>query len=141
MDRRLAAVMIADVSGYGLLSQADEEGARACFQADLHSVFEPRITAHGGRLVKTMGDGLLVEFHSVVEAVRCAVEVQRAKSESRGVEEHRLEFRIGINLGDVIVEDDDIQGDGVIIAERLQSLAKPGGIVISGTNLRSGMVG
>ncbi|WVT75942.1 adenylate/guanylate cyclase domain-containing protein (plasmid) [Sinorhizobium chiapasense] len=133
MDRRLAAVMIADVSGYGLLSQADEEGARACFQADLHSVFEPRITAHGGRLVKTMGDGLLVEFHSVVEAVRCAVEVQRAKSESRGVEEHRLEFRIGINLGDVIVEDDDIQGDGVIIAERLQSLAKPGGIVISGT--------
>jgi len=133
MDRRLAAVMIADVSGYGLLSQADEEGTRACFQADLHNVFEPRIAAHGGRLVKTMGDGLLVEFHSVVEAVRCAVEVQRAKSESRGVEEHRLEFRIGINLGDVIVEDDDIQGDGVIIAERLQSLAKPGGIVISGT--------
>ncbi|WEX91099.1 guanylyl cyclase [Sinorhizobium garamanticum] len=133
MERRLAAVMIADVSGYGLLSQADEEGTRACFQADLHSVFEPRIAAHGGRLIKTMGDGLLVEFHSVVEAVRCAVEVQRAKSESRGVEGHRLEFRIGINLGDVIVEDDDIQGDGVIIAERLQSLAKPGGIVISGT--------
>lgn len=133
MERRLTTVMIADVSGYGLLSQADEEGTRACFQADLRNVFEPSIAAHGGRLIKTMGDGLLVEFHSVVEAVRCAVEVQRAKSENRGVDEHRLEFRIGINLGDVIVEDDDIQGDGVIIAERLQSLAEPGGIIISGT--------
>lgn len=133
MERRLAAVMIADVSGYGLLTQADEEGTCARFQADLHDLFEQRIAAHRGRLIKTMGDGLLVEFHSVVEAVRCAVEVQRAKSESRGVDEHRLEFRIGINLGDVIVEGDDIQGDGVIIAERLQSLAEPGGIVISGT--------
>ncbi|MEY9102154.1 adenylate cyclase [Sinorhizobium fredii] len=133
MERRLAAVMIADVAGYGLLSQADEEGTRTRFQADLHELFEQRIGAHGGRLVKTMGDGLLVEFHSVVEAVRCAVEVQRAKSENRGIDGHRLEFRIGINLGDVIVEGDDIQGDGVIIAERLQSLAEPGGIVISGT--------
>jgi len=133
MERRLAAVMIADVSGYGLHCQADEEGTRARFQADLHGLFEQRIAAHRGRLIKTMGDGLLVEFHSVVEAVRCAVEVQRAKSENRGVDEHRLEFRIGINLGDVIVEDDDIQGDGVIIAERLQSLAEPGGIIISGT--------
>ncbi|WOS65533.1 adenylate/guanylate cyclase domain-containing protein [Sinorhizobium fredii] len=135
MERRLAAVMIADVSGYGLHSRADEEGTRARFQADLHELFEPRIAAHGGRLIKTMGDGLLIEFHSVVEAVRCSVEVQRAKSESCGgvVDEQRLEFRIGINLGDVIVEGDDIQGDGVIIAERLQSLAEPGGIVISGT--------
>ncbi|WP_457583479.1 adenylate/guanylate cyclase domain-containing protein [Ensifer canadensis] len=133
MERRLTAVMIADVSGYGLLTQADEEGTCARFQADLHGLFEQRIAAHRGRLIKTMGDGLLVEFQSVVEAVRCAVEVQRAKSESRGSDEGRLEFRIGINLGDVIVEGDDIQGDGVIIAERLQSLAEPGGIVISGT--------
>ncbi|MEY9829969.1 adenylate cyclase [Sinorhizobium fredii] len=133
MERRLAAVMIADVSGYGLLSQADEEGTRARFRADQHELFEQRIAAHRGRLIKTMGDGLLVEFHSVVEAVRCAVDVQRAKSDNRGGDEHQLEFRIGINLGDVIVEDDDIQGDGVIIAERLQSLAEPGGIVISGT--------
>ncbi|MCV9960688.1 guanylyl cyclase [Pararhizobium sp. BT-229] len=133
MERRLAAVMIADVCGYGLLSQADEEGTRVRFQADLHELFEQRIAAHRGRLIKTMGDGLLVEFHSVVEAVRCAVEVQRAKSEDHGVAERPLEFRIGINLGDVIVEDDDIQGDGVIIAARLQSLAEPGGIVISGT--------
>ena len=133
MERRLTAVMIADVSGYGLLTQADEEGTCARFQADLHGLFEQRIAAHRGRLIKTMGDGLLVEFQSVVEAVRCAVEVQRAKSESRGSDQGRLEFRIGINLGDVIVEGDDIHGDGVIIAERLQSLAEPGGIIISGT--------
>jgi TolB-like protein/class 3 adenylate cyclase/Tfp pilus assembly protein PilF len=133
MERRLAAVMIADVCGYGLLTQADEEGTCARFQTDLHDLFEQRIAAHRGRLVKTMGDGLLVEFLSVVEAVRCAVEVQRAKSESRGADTGRLQFRIGINLGDVIVEGDDIHGDGVIIAERLQSLAEPGGIVISGT--------
>lgn len=133
MERRLAAVMIADVSGYGLHTQADEEGTCARFQADLHDLFEHSIETHRGRLIKTMGDGLLVEFHSVVEAVRCAVEVQRAKSESRGSDEGRLEFRIGINLGDVIVDGDDIQGDGVIIAERLQGLAEPGGIVISGT--------
>ena len=80
MERRLAAVMIADVCGYGLLTQADEEGTCARFQADLHDLFEQRIAAHRGRLIKTMGDGLLVEFHSVVEAVRCAVEVQRAKA-------------------------------------------------------------
>ena len=135
MERRLAAVLIADVVGYGRLSQADEEGTRARFQADLREVFEPKIAAHHGRLVKTMGDGLLVEFHSVVDAVRCAVAVQRAKSErDAGVPaDRRLAFRIGINLGDVIVEGDDIHGDGVIIAERLQTIADPGGVTISGT--------
>ncbi|WP_037390117.1 adenylate/guanylate cyclase domain-containing protein [Sinorhizobium americanum] len=133
MERKLAAVMMADVSGYGLLSHADEEGTRVRFRADLTDIFEQKIVAHCGRLIKTMGDGLLVEFPSVVEAVRCAVEVQRAKSNSRDRDKHQLEFRIGINLGDVIVEGDDIHGDGVIIAERLQGLAEPGGIVISGT--------
>lgn len=135
MDRRLAAVLIADVVGYGRLSQADEEGTRARFQADLREVFEPRIAAHHGRLVKTMGDGLLVEFQSVVDAVRCAVEVQRAKSErDAGMAAHRrLAFRIGVNLGDVIVEGDDIHGDGVIIADRLQTVADPGGVMISGS--------
>jgi TolB-like protein/class 3 adenylate cyclase/Tfp pilus assembly protein PilF len=135
MERRLAAVMIADVAGYGRLSRADEEGTRARFQADLHEVFEPQIAAHHGRLVKTMGDGLLVEFHSVVDAMRCAVDVQRAEAERNTglIEERRLSFRIGINLGDVIVEGDDIHGDGVNFAERLQALAEPGGIVISGT--------
>jgi len=135
MERRLAAVLIADVVGYGRLSQADEEGTRARFQADLREVFEPRIAAHHGRLVKTMGDGLLVEFHSVVDAVRCAVEVQRAKSsrDASVAADCRLAFRIGVNLGDVIVEGDDIHGDGVIIADRLQTVAEPGGVTISGT--------
>jgi TolB-like protein/class 3 adenylate cyclase/Flp pilus assembly protein TadD len=135
MERRLAAVMIADVAGYGRLSQADEEGTRARFQSDLHEVFEPQIAAHHGRLVKTMGDGLLVEFHSVVDAVRCAIDVQRTKAErnARELPERRMAFRIGINLGDVIVEGEDIHGDGVIITERLQALADPGGLLISGT--------
>jgi adenylate cyclase len=135
MDRRLAAILIADVAGYGRLSQVDEEGTRARFQADLHEVFEPKIAEHHGRLVKTMGDGLLVEFHSVVDALRCAIEVQRAEAErNAGIQtDRRLEFRFGINLGDVIVEGDDIHGDGVNIADRLQALAAPGGVMISGT--------
>jgi TolB-like protein/class 3 adenylate cyclase/Tfp pilus assembly protein PilF len=135
MERRLAAVMIADVAGYGRMSRTDEEGTRARFQSDLHEVFEPRIAAHHGRLVKTMGDGLLVEFHSVVDALRCAVEIQRTEAErNAGVPaDRRLRFRIGINLGDVIVEGDDIHGDGVNIADRLQNLAEPGGITVSGS--------
>jgi TolB-like protein/class 3 adenylate cyclase len=135
MERRLAAVMIADVVGYARLSQADEEGTRARFQADLQETFEPSIAAHHGRLVKTMGDGLLIEFQSVVDALRCAIDVQQAKSE-RGVDvpaERRIDFRIGINLGDVIIEGDDIHGDGINIADRLQGLAEPGGVIISGT--------
>ena len=135
MQRRLAAILIADVAGYSRLSHVDEEGTRIRFQADLHEVFEPGIAAHGGRLVKTMGDGLLAEFPSVVDAVRCAVEIQRAKAE-RDVAvpaDRRLVYRIGINLGDVIVEGDDIQGDGVNIAARLEALAEPGGVAISGT--------
>jgi adenylate cyclase len=133
MERRLAAVLIADVAGYGRLSEADEEGTHARFQADLHEVFEPNIAAHHGRLVKTMGDGLLVEFHSVVDALRCAVGVQLAEA-ARNAElsaDRQLQFRIGINLGDVIVEGDDIHGDGVNIADRLQQLADKGGITVS----------
>jgi adenylate cyclase len=134
MERRLAAVMIADVAGYGRLSQADEEGTRARFQADLHEVFETQISAHHGRLVNTMGDALLVEFHSVVDALRCAIEVQRAEAKRNAdlPTERRMQFRIGINLGDVIVEGDDIHGDGVNITDRLQQLADQGGIAISG---------
>ncbi|MBY3274796.1 adenylate/guanylate cyclase domain-containing protein [Rhizobium laguerreae] len=135
MERRLAAILIADVVGYSRLSQIDEEGTRARFQADQNDVFEPAITRHHGRLVKTMGDGLLVEFQSVVDALRCAVEVQQLKAtqSAAALPEHRLEFRIGINLGDIIVEGEDIQGDGVNIADRIQALAEPGGIAISGT--------
>jgi adenylate cyclase len=135
MERRLAAVMIADVAGYGHLSQTDEEGTRAHFQAELHEVFEPKIADHHGRLVKTMGDALLVEFHSVVDALRCAVDVQRTEAGRNAAlpNDRRMVFRIGINLGDVIVEGDDIHGDGVNIADRLQQLADSGGVVISGT--------
>ncbi|MGE0118646.1 MAG: adenylate/guanylate cyclase domain-containing protein [Dongiaceae bacterium] len=135
MERRLAAVLIADVVGYVRLSQADEEGTRARFQADLREVFEPAIAARHGRLVKTMGDALLVEYRSVVDAVRCAVEIQRLKAERNvaAPQAGRLAYRIGINLGDVIVEGDDIHGDGVNIADRLQELADPGGIAVSGS--------
>src|SRR5262245_63525799 len=120
MERRLAAVLIADVVGYGRLSQIDEEGTRQRFQVLLENVFEPKIAEHSGRLVKTMGDGLLVEFPSVVEALNCAIEIQRAKAErNAGMSaDRRMDFRIGINLGDVIVEGDDIHGDGVNIADR-----------------------
>ena len=127
--------MIADVVGYGRLSQADEEGTRARFQANLKDIFEPRIAAHHGRLVKTMGDGILVESQSVINALRCAVDIQRTEAElnAGAAADERLEFRIAINLGDVIVEGDDIHGNGVNIADRLQALARPGSVVISGT--------
>ncbi|MBB4228168.1 adenylate/guanylate cyclase domain-containing protein [Rhizobium mongolense] len=135
MERRLAAILIADVAGYSRLSQIDEEGTRRCFQADMDDIFLPKITEHHGRLVKTMGDGLLVEFHSVVDALHCAMDVQREKAlrKASGDGAMRLDFRIGVNLGDIIVEGDDIQGDGVNIADRIQALAEPGGIAISGT--------
>lgn len=135
MERRLAAVLIADVTGYGRLSQADEEGTRARFLCDFHEIFEPAIAAYHGRLVKTLGDGLLVEFPSVVDAVRCAVEVQRTKAKRNADvrEDRSLAYRIGVNLGDVIVEGSDIHGGGVNIAARLEALANPGGVAISGT--------
>ncbi|MDK1493104.1 adenylate/guanylate cyclase domain-containing protein [Sinorhizobium sp. 7-81] len=135
MERHLAAILIADVVGYSRLSRIDEEDTRIRFHTDLSEIFEPQIAEHHGRLVKTMGDGLLVEFHSVVDALRCAVGVQREKARRNAdaPREQRLEFRIGINLGDVIVEGDDIHGDGVNIAARLEALAEPGGIAISGS--------
>ena len=135
MERRLAAVLIADVVGYSRLSRLDEEGTRLRFQSDLSNILEPLFIEHHGRLVKTMGDGLLVEFRSVVDATQCAIEIQRRKAAvaEKGPDGERLDFRIGINLGDIIVEGDDIHGDGVNIADRVQGLAEPGGIAISGT--------
>jgi adenylate cyclase len=135
MERHLAAILIADVVGYGRLSQIDEEGTRVRFQADMQHILEPGIAEHSGRLVKTMGDGLLVEFHSVVDALRCAIDVQqqKAKQNAAAPPEQRLDFRIGVNLGDIIVEGEDIHGDSVNIADRIQALAEPGGIAISGT--------
>ena len=131
--RRLTAILAADVAGYSRLMGADEEGTHARLQGHLRELIEPNIAEHRGRVVKNTGDGFLAEFPSVVDAVRCAVEMQRGIAErNAGIPpEKRIEFRIGINLGDVIVERDDIYGDGVNIAARLEALAEPGGVCIS----------
>jgi len=133
--RRLAAILAADVAGYSRLMGADEEGTHERLKALRHELLDPKIAEHHGRIVKTTGDGLLVEFASVVDAVRCAVEVQRAMTDrNTGVDaDNRIEFRIGINLGDVIVEGDDLYGDGVNIAARVEALADPGGVFVSNT--------
>src|SRR6267143_1855503 len=128
--RRLAAILAADVAGYSRLMGADEEGTLERLKALRRELLDPKIAKHRGRIVKTTGDGLLVEFASVVDAVRCAVAVQQAMPEcNRGVAaESRIELRIGINLGDVIVEGDDLYGDGVNIAARIEALADAGGV-------------
>src|ERR1700758_2449802 len=133
--RRLTAILAADVAGYSRLMGADEEGTHERLRAHLRELVDPKIKEHRGRIVKNTGDGLLAEFASVVDAVRCAVEVQRGMidREPEVPEERRIRFRIGVNLGDVIVENADIFGDGVNIAARLEALAEPGGICISGT--------
>ena len=133
--RRLAAILAADVVGYSRLMGADEEGTHERLKAHLVELVDPKIREHHGRIVKTTGDGVLAEFASVVDAVRCAGEIQRAMADRDLdlAEERRLRFRIGINLGDVIVDGGDIYGDGVNIAARLEGLAAPGSICISGT--------
>ena len=135
MERRLAAILAADVVGYSRLTETDEERTLARLKALRNEVFDPRIAEHNGRIFKLMGDGMLVEFASVVDAVRCAVEIQRdmAIRYADVPESNRIDIRIGINLGDIVVGGDDIYGDGVNIAARLEGLAKPGGICISGT--------
>jgi len=133
--RRLAAILAADVAGYSRLMGADEEGTLERLKALRRELVDPKITEHHGRIVKTTGDGLLVEFASVVDAVRCAVEVQQAMPERNTsvAADSRIELRIGINLGDVIVEGDDLYGDGVNIAARIEALAEPGGVFVSNT--------
>jgi len=133
--RRLAAILAADVVGYSRLMGADEEGTHKRFTAHLVELIDPKIREHHGRIVKTTGDGVLAEFASVVDAVRCAAEIQRAMADRDLdlAEERRLAFRIGINLGDVIANGGDIYGDGVNIAVRLEGLAEPGGVCVSGT--------
>ena len=135
MERRLAAVLLTDIVGYSRLMGLDEEGTIAHQRAHRDDVIDPTITQHGGRIVKSTGDGLLVEFPSVVDAVKCAVEMQRALAErdTDVPEDRRIQYRIGINLGDIVIDGDDILGDGVNIAARLEGLAEPGGICISGT--------
>jgi adenylate cyclase len=131
--RRLTAILAADVAGYSRLMGADEEGTHERLKAHLGELVNPKIGEHRGRIVKNTGDGLLAEFSSVVDAVRCAVEVQRGMidREPEVPDERRIRFRLGINLGDVIVEADDIFGDGVNVAARLEGLAEPGGICVS----------
>jgi adenylate cyclase len=135
VKRRLAAILAADVVGYSRLMAADEKGTHARLKVLRQDFVEPKISEHHGRVVKLMGDGALVEFASVVDAVECAAAIQAGVAERQAdlPEEQRIIFRIGINLGDVIAEEGDIFGDGVNIAARLEGLAEPGGLVISGT--------
>jgi len=131
--RRLAAILAADVAGYSRLMGMDEEGTHERLKAHFRQLIDPRIEEHQGRIVKNTGDGMLAEFASVVDAVRCAAEVQRGMTDRNSEQpgDRRIEFRIGVNLGDVIAEGGDIFGDGVNVAARLEALAEPGGICIS----------
>jgi class 3 adenylate cyclase/pimeloyl-ACP methyl ester carboxylesterase len=133
VERRLAAILAADIAGYSRLMGVDEEGTLAALKACRRELIDPRIAEHRGRMVKTTGDGALVEFASVVDAVGCAVVIQRgmASRNERVAEDRRIVFRIGINVGDIIIDGDDIFGDGVNIAARLEALCEPGGICIS----------
>ena len=133
VERRLAAILAADVAGYSRLMGADEEGTLVALTAIRRELGDPKIAEHRGRIVKTTGDGLLAEFASVVDAVRYAVEVQRemVRRNADVPADKRIEFRIGINLGDIIIDEGDIYGDGVNVAARLDALAEPGGICVS----------
>src|SRR5271168_1758471 len=133
--RRLAAILAADVAGYSRLMGADEEGTLERLKALRRELFDPRIAEYHGRIVKTTGDGMLVEFASVVDAVACAVKIQRNMVRRNvGIPaEKQIIFRIGINVGDIIIDGDDIFGDGVNIAARLETLCEPGGVCISRT--------
>ncbi|MEI3856250.1 MULTISPECIES: adenylate/guanylate cyclase domain-containing protein [unclassified Ensifer] len=135
MQRKLAAILAADLVGYSHLMEIDEADTLARLGSTRENIIAPKIAAHNGRMVKLMGDGALIEFPSVVDAVRCAVEIQQAMAECNEElpADKQLEFRIGVNLGDVIVEGQDIYGDGVNVAARLEGLADPGGVLISGT--------
>jgi TolB-like protein len=135
LERRLAAILAADVVGYTRLMGADETGTLQRLKALRTELVQPKIAERKGRIVKLMGDGLLAEFPSVVEAVNCAVDIQRslAKHDTNFPDERRIRLRIGVNLGDIIVEGSDIYGDGVNVAARLEALAEPGGICLSGT--------
>jgi adenylate cyclase len=129
----LTTILAADVVGYSRLMAADEEGTLVALKAQRREVVEPKLEAYGGRIVKLMGDGVLMEFASVVEAVTYAVEVQREVARRNGdvPEDRRITYRVGLNIGDIIVDGDDIYGDGVNIAARLEGLAEPGGICVA----------
>ena len=124
VERRLAAILAVDVAGYSRLMGVDEEGTLAALKACRRDFIDPKIAEHRGRIVKTTGDGALIEFASAVDGVRCAMEIQRVMAERNTAipEDHRIEFRIGINVGDIIIDENDIYGDGVNIAARIESL-------------------
>jgi adenylate cyclase len=132
-ERRLAAILAADVVGYSRLMGIDEEGTLAALKARRREVIDPKIAEYRGRIVKTTGDGVLVEFASAVEAVRCALDIQRTMAERNTAtpDDRRIEFRIGINIGDVIIDEGDVYGDGVNIAARIEPLAEPGAVCLS----------
>ena len=134
IERRLTAILAADVAGYSRLVEADEEGTLSQWKALWGTVIEPKIKEHRGRIARVIGDGILAEFASVIDAVRCAVEVQRSMAEhnANAPQDKRIEFRVGINFGELIIEDGDFWGDGVNIVARLEALAHPGGICVSG---------
>ena len=133
MQRKLTAILSADVVGYSGLMEADEAGTLERLKANRSTIFDPHVATHGGRVFKLMGDGALVEFSSVVAAVNCALAIQEAteKAGTEIAEAKRIRYRIGINLGEVIVEGDDIYGEGVNVAARLQALAPVGGVALS----------
>jgi adenylate cyclase len=133
-QRRLAAILAADVVGFAAMNERDEQGTFERLRAHRNELLEPQIARHKGSIFKLTGDGLLAEFASAIDAVDCAVALQEGMVERNSLvpESQRISFRIGINLGDVIVEDNDRHGDGVIIAARLEGLAEPGGICVSG---------
>ena len=135
IQRRLAAVLAADVVGYSRLMETDEAGTLVALKARRRDVLDPLVARHQGRIFKTTGDGVLVEFASAVNAVQCAVDLQQGMAMANGgqPENWHIVLRIGVNLGDVIVEGSDLYGDGVNIAARLEALAEPGGILVSGT--------
>jgi len=135
MERRLAAILAADVVGYSRLMEQDEASTLAALRARRKEVLEPLVAKHSGRIFKVPGDGVLVEFASAVNAVQCAVDLQQAFAGANAdqPEDRHIVLRIGVNLGDVMVEGSDLYGDGVNIAARLESLAEPGGILVSGT--------
>ena len=130
IERRLVAILAADVAGYSWLTGVDEEGTHVQLQAHLRALVDPKVAEHRGRVVKNTGDGMLAEFSSVVDAMRCALDVQHGMAERNAEvpDEKRIEFRMGINVGDIIIDRGDIFGDGVNVAARLEGLAKPGGI-------------
>src|SRR5262245_8584813 len=134
VERRLAAILAADVAGYSRLVGADEHGTLARWRAHWDELIEPVIHEHHGRVVRITGDGILAEFASVVNAVRCAIAFQRGMAERNAgiAPDQRIEFRIGLNVGDVIIDRGDMWGEGVNVAARLEALAEPGGLCVSG---------